>query len=284
MIKTSIYKKAQVGTNPLVVIIITLVVFIVLVTFYTGAFEIFDKTTVEQKCRLSVLAQQVKMYGNGLIALKCPRKEIKITDQEANVKYNTKNSEWKQAEKFKESVLKDEKQLYKIVADEMADCWYKMGEGGLNVFNENYFFGNDKLINDLFRHPCLICSQITFDIRTEKNENLGTGKDIKDYLKRYNYTRYGNNIKYYDYINREYPELINLFPHYFWIDSDSSIFIKDDMQINTEDNYVIFFKAFKIPITDKKVREAVGKDESDHYYMFFSEPEKMLDVCEILVN
>jgi hypothetical protein len=283
-----IKKRGAIETSTLTKIILAMVFFVVIVIFFSNALGLLDKTTADQKCRITVFAQQLKPTGTSLISLSCPRHNLKVSDSGIQIQEKDK---WKPVTAFEKPLAKDTKQFYKLAADEMADCWNKMGEGKVNVFNKDFTTHN------YYRLTCLICSNIQFN--RSPDLPLGTTDDFVKYLKENYYTKNGKNATYYNYMLMEYAAQQNakFNPLDFYIQAEKSIHIygfDTDKNLNTKDNYIIFFKAIKFSQTADLIGDLFKKlseDEKksfmrydDAYYIFFAKPETVPKVCEILIN
>jgi hypothetical protein len=281
-----IKKRGALETSSLTKIILALAFFVVVVIFFSNALNLFGKAADDQKCRLTVLAQQLKPTGTSLISLSCPRHNLNVSENGVRILQNDK---WKPMTVFETPLAKDPKQFYKLAADEMADCWYKMGEGKVNVFNKDFGTG-------YYRNTCIICSSINFD--RSPDLPLGTIDDFKKYLENNYYTKNGKNVKYYDYMLMQYPSQLSPSLIDLYIKADNSIYIHGfdtDKNLNTKDSYVIFFKALKFTKVSEEfgdMAEKITSDDekksflrfNDNYYIFFAKPEEVAKKCGILIN
>jgi len=161
-------KKAELSTQQIVLIIILITSFIVIL-FFLFRLSIGEKSE-EQLCHNSVL-QKASVFSDA--PLQCYRNYVCITKDgscEGLIK----------PEKIK---VKSSDEVYKALADEMADCWWMFGEGKVD------YVGNDFTKNNY----CSICSQIYFDDSLESLEGVENKKiskdEIYDYLTKGNYSK-----------------------------------------------------------------------------------------------
>jgi len=64
-------------------------------------------------------------------------------------------------------------EVYGVLADEMANCWWQFGEGKVNYVGDDFF-------SDLY---CSICSQISLDDSLENVEGFEGGIDEREFYK-----------------------------------------------------------------------------------------------------
>ena len=173
--------KRSMGYSTLAIIILLLVLAYVLLTNTNTFAGILKKGGDIEVCRLSVLAQaSVKLAGQSPLSLKCPRREIKLFNDKVEI--NGKKEAKYEFKKLDDNIVN------KIVAEELRLCWYKMGEGEVNVFQQAYVTEIDTV--------CLICSEISFDQKLENKQFQG----LVDYLK--GNKMHETDIYYFDYLIR----------------------------------------------------------------------------------
>jgi hypothetical protein len=136
-------------------------------------------------CRNSVLMRGTSSTSSDALPLKCSREYICITKDgkcEGMVK----------PEKIK---VKTEEEIYAVLAEKMADCWWMFGEGKVDYIGKDFFFKENY---------CSICSQILFDKSLKEIRGLESGRISKDKL--YDYLSktkiLDKNITYLEYIFR----------------------------------------------------------------------------------
>ena len=145
-------------TQQFALMVILVIAAIVLLSTTIGFVTIFKAKSDIEVCRLSVLAQaQTKKFGpidlpSSIISLDCPRRHVEFFNNKVEI-------DGKKSKDYKFGELKEEN-VNKVIADELASCWYKMGEGIINVFEQEVIVGRD--------YVCLICAEKDFDKKTEK--------------------------------------------------------------------------------------------------------------------
>jgi hypothetical protein len=194
-------KKSQ--HKELVFIILIVIVLIALLFFIRNLFPVLDNVVSDEVCRMSAVGNvKTKILGQEIMQLNCPRKIIYF--EKEGYKFYYASNEIKDLEKIDyykrfDSKIEDEKlkeEFYKLVADEMANCWYKLGEGDLNFFKG--------LVKGRVTEKagCIFCSEII------NINNVDFNKDEFIYfLKNNKYTKYGINSTYYDYLHIDYGSI-----------------------------------------------------------------------------
>lgn len=155
---------------PIVVMLILFVMIsLILISFFYPAL-LFGKERADiEACRLSVLATS-KMTFEGIretlgFQLNCPAHEVEIK-------------------------LTDSNKISKQIANEMYDCWYKMGNGKVNPFPKGFFEIESKKF-------CVICSEIKFSDKTKR-----TVTEIPNFVHYLIDTTIPNSdLSYYDYLS-----------------------------------------------------------------------------------
>ncbi|MBN2457973.1 hypothetical protein JXB31_02470 [Candidatus Woesearchaeota archaeon] len=280
-------KRGQAGTSTLNKVILTVIVLLVLVSFFSGALKIFEKTVSDEQCRLSVLAQSKDVFGLKIVTLNCPRHNIKVTEKDAKIR-NAKGN-YDTYISFNTLLTKEPEQFYKLVANEMADCWFKMGEGMVDVFDQDVLMKN--------RATCLICSHISFDVDAgAKGIDLGSSDGFLEYLNTHNYTKNSYDVNYSKYMLMDYPAQFAGALTQLYYSADKSIYIHgfdNNTQLSTNDEYVVFFKAMKYSKANEQFgnmfKAIINNDDNfmrmeDTYFIFFARPENVPEVCSVLVN
>ena len=172
-------KKGELTTQQIVMLIIAITSFLVLIFF----FDLLDfgEETEAELCRNSVVMKGGSIVSSEAVTLNCHRKYLCITfDGTCEGMTDPK------VEK-----VKTEKEIYNILANEMADCWWMFGEGKVD------YVGKDLTKNNY----CSICSQIVFDDSLDEIEGIDweISKDkLYDYLSTKNMSN--NKITYSEYI------------------------------------------------------------------------------------
>jgi hypothetical protein len=143
------YKRAELTTQQIVLLIILLVSFAVLLFFI---YQLnFQELSEKQICQNSI---QVKSKTSFFSEIDCKTNYICISGGDSCSNFNAKTS-------IKIDLsAKDggKEQIMKVIADEMADCWWMFGEGKLD-----YVGGIDTP-----GYRCAICSTIEFDEKIQE--------------------------------------------------------------------------------------------------------------------
>jgi len=129
----------------------------------------------------------------------------------------------------------DKEKIKRIIADQMYDCWWMLGEGKYDFFP---WTTSHKLGYGLTASPCMICSVIKFEGQAKNIENI----DIVDYL--VTHIVPGKNETYADYFlgqeNTVLPAELNV------------------NNISTDKDYAILFMGIK----GQEVMNTLKKDAS----------------------
>ncbi len=175
-----------IAEKELLYLLIGIAIFLVLVFFGMKIYEYMTSKGDVEGCRLSVLAaSQTRLAGQTPIDLDCPRKTILFSEDKYTV--DGKNKDY--------STDDYTTNIKNVFAREMAECWYKTGQGYVNVFEENVVSN---------QNACLVCAQIHFE--DQPSGDIGT---VLDYIKE---TKMSANVEqmgdttYYNYINRDWKQ------------------------------------------------------------------------------
>ncbi len=198
----------------LVKMIITIGVLVPLVLFYTNTAGIFYEKTPVEACRMSTLAHS---YGHSMtipqISLDCPRKYVHIDNEGYKVYYADElpiqeMDRWTYKEQFREEPSRED--IYEIIAENLAECWYKMHEGNVDIFR------GTKTTDKTW---CLTCAKITFSKDLEVEGGLGKAGDFYAFTQNEETTKRGKNTKYAEYLSLgdKIPEKIRRFDVWSYI-------------------------------------------------------------------
>ena len=214
-------KKAQMSY--VVGIILILLAFFIIWGIAGKVLEIMGQSGKDAACTASAqISSKTKIAGIETISLNCPLNLIEITNEDlsaginkarkdlAKIYEHNKENPTKQIQlnyfqnsqddttKLKEYAL-DEK-----IGEEMRKCWYKLGEGKLDLFNSWYGFQDKKPWRDLIpgigenKIPitCVVCSRIKFDDKIK--EIYPSVSSINEWLKISTVPK--RDVTYYDYL------------------------------------------------------------------------------------
>jgi len=168
------------STEQIVLLIILLVSFAIILFFL---FRLnLGKTTDQETCHNSVATRGSGVLpSKNIVPLNCKTQYICISKDGTCAEMTSP-----QIEK-----VKTKEEVYSILANQMADCWWMFGEGKIN-------YVPDGAIGNLY---CSICSQISFD----KSINFFPKgeidkKEFYTYLSRTNVS--GKDISYLEYLTK----------------------------------------------------------------------------------
>src|SRR3989338_1705019 len=185
-------KKGEVEAQKVTMGLLILVMIVLVLAFFSA--RVFDWMTSKgdvESCRLSVVASgkiSDVSLGISTLDLECPRKTIVLSPESYTVDESEKDYASEDEEDYSENV----KQVF---ADEMRECWYKMGEGEIDMFDDNIVYGFDDI--------CIVCNHIEFENPSE--ESVG---NLAMYIQETTIplsVQQQEGITYYDYIYRQYP-------------------------------------------------------------------------------
>lgn len=260
--------------------------FVVLAILFHHFFILIYGETPENICRMSVISHaKTQAAGSPTMNIKCPRKFIVIDNEGYKTYYADElpidKEKLKYRQEFKEGSKKE--QIYKLMADEMAKCWYKMGEGNLDVFSEDWFF---------IKNTCVVCAEIGFSKDFEGD--LGTISEFQEYLENNKFTKYNMEKNYFDYLYKKYPASFSINALLYYSEEDSLEFLADEKdEITTDNNYFISFKGYKFTKVTAGVnyfgKKLSGKEldrvfPNDRYFVFFGGQYDTVDSCGMMVN
>lgn len=157
--------RGEMTTQQIVTLIILITSFAVIL-FFLGRLALGEEADKEL-CRNSVLTRAASIIPTDSIPLDCKRSYVCITKDGS-------------CEKMHKPILKevsDNHDVYQILAEELADCWWMFGEGKIDYIGDEMLPGLN----------CALCSQIAFD------------NSVKDIFKDGSFSK----EDFYDYMNRE---------------------------------------------------------------------------------
>lgn len=156
-------RRGEITTTQLVTIIILIASFSVILFFIfrLNLGEITDK----EICHNSVLARGSSILPSESIPLNCRRNYLCLTS-DGSCETLTKP--------IKEKVDAKE-EVYNILAEEMANCWWMFGQGEVNYVGDDFF---EKLY-------CSICTQVAFDdsLKEKFTERTIDKEDLYVYMR-----------------------------------------------------------------------------------------------------
>jgi len=153
-------KKGEMTTQQIVILIVLIISFVVILYFL---FRLnIGETSEKEICHNSVVMKGNPVLSKGDVSLNCQRTYVCLTkDGSCDSMTNP----------YIEKVSTPE-EVYGVLADEMADCWWMFGEGKVD-------YVKDKA---LVRNYCSICTQLGFDDSLKEIEEFDSGEISKDEL------------------------------------------------------------------------------------------------------
>jgi hypothetical protein len=145
--------RGEISTEQIVLLIILLVSFIIILFLLFGLN--LGKESDSEICHNSVAMRGASPAVKDSVPLKCSRTYVCLT-KDGSCEKMTKPE-------IKKVTTKEE--VYHVLAEEMANCWWMFGEGKVD------YIGKDFFIRDNY---CSICSQIAFDNSLKDIEGVGT--------------------------------------------------------------------------------------------------------------
>ena len=144
-----IEKKGEITTQQIVLLIILIVSFIVILLLIVG-FDFFAQSDKEI-CHNSVVMRGTKL-PDAVTPLDCSREYICISEDGSCEKM------------IKPDVIKvkTKEEVYSVLAEKMADCWWMFGEGKINYVDPAWKKKN----------YCSICTQLVLDNSLENLEGI----------------------------------------------------------------------------------------------------------------
>lgn len=173
-------RKGEMTTEQIVILIVLIASFAVIL-FFIFRLNLFSENS-DNICHNSVVARGnvAKLSGttSNSIPLDCERSYICITSDKV----------CPNMQKPIVIKVKNKEDVYRALAEEMADCWWMFGEGKINYVGADMF---DKLY-------CSICDQIVFDVSVKKifDSNNFSRDELYDYLVKNNVS---SGISYSEY-------------------------------------------------------------------------------------
>ena len=276
--------KKGIGFYTLAVLLILLAILLIFLPFTSTLVAMLKKGGDIEACRLSVLAQaQTKLGGSSPVSLKCDRRQVKFYNNKIEI--NGKKDPKYDFKQLDSSVVN------KAVAEELRLCWYMMGEGELNVFQQQ--LSEATIVAFTGENVCNICSEISFDKSVDRTKQF-TG--LVDYLK-------GNKIPnqdayYFDYLIKSQRNKYLLwgivpwtqYTPWSWGTTDKiSDNLEEDLkkyqeagtytEFNPDERYIIYFLAWKPSWLKEKLHSSTSA-----YYIGLASPGKVVSGCRMLVN
>jgi hypothetical protein len=239
-------KKGVVMTT-VVLLILLLLSFAALAGWIYQMKQQIDEAGDVEGCRLSVVAAATThMLSDTFVDIDCPRIQVTVEEEDVVTK-----------DEFRPDLIK------KAVADELKNCWFKMGRGTLNGFNNN-IIGNIKQDDD---YACVVCSSIGFEgavmARTLKETGSHTIGGFETFLETEPISSTSTQT-YSDYLSLQRSHVVRVYPFFFKEVSGTDELVVMD-EIDTTSRYHIFYVVHKASTSDsllKGITDFLGIGES----------------------
>ncbi len=177
--KMKLGKKGELSTQQIVLLIILIASFIIIL-FFLFRLNPGNETDLEA-CHQSVVMKGNPAIPADSIPLKCKTKYLCIS----------KDGTCEGLTKPVLEKVKTKEEVYDVLAQEMADCWWMFGEGNIN------YVGKDMQ----HKFYCSLCTQFILDDSLNEIEGINRGvseKDFYEYLERKKMV--AENISYLEYL------------------------------------------------------------------------------------
>ncbi len=187
-------KKGELTTQQIVLLIILIMSFVVILYFLIGLN--IGETSEKEICHNSVVMKGNPILSKGDLSLNCKRTYVCLT----------KDGSCEQMTNPNIRKVEGKSEVYRVLADEMADCWWMFGEGKVDYVGNKAREAN----------YCSICSQLAFDDSMQEIEELDSGEISQD--------------EFYEYLaNTPMSEERETYSEYFFGTNDISK-IKQEVQ------------------------------------------------------
>ncbi len=218
-------KKGEVEAQKVTVSLLVLIIIVLFLAFFSArVFEFMTSKGDIESCRLSVVASgkisDVSM-GISTLDLECPRKNIVFSPDSYTIDEGERDYASENEEDYSDNV----KQVF---ADEMRECWYKMGEGEVDLFSN--VAGTST--------QCIVCSTLSFENPPETD--IG---NLMTYIQETTIpvsVQTQEQITYYDYLYREAGEGA------LGMELSPRLYISDDGEISTKNPYSVIFYRIQV--------------------------------------
>ncbi len=254
-------KKGMGGQEALLIVILAVVVLLVFWPISKSFASLLKKDAEIEECRLSVLSHSSSI-GKKAVPLKCPRREVILSEKKIKI-----NNEVETKYSFKKL---DDETVNKLVAEELRKCWYKMGEGKINVFNNNLLAGNKRV--------CILCASIKFDSSVTQSRFTG----IEEYL---NNKIPKSDITYSDYLIREQSKFflggvaLPFAKYYTKTGTQSTSRVDPETVLDKDKEYFIYFLGIQ---PSELAEETQAIDPL--YFIGLGSATEIYEQCEVLAN
>jgi len=187
-----INKKGEFTVSWIVTIILVILGFIFLLVFFYNTIDV--RTLDSEVCHESVvLRATMPALAQSYLPLKCKTNKICITS--GNILSRGSCNDFKGEKSISTVKVNSLKDIEKIYAQEILNCWTMMGEGKLSLFHdsiERYAIGT-------LPSNCVICTRIAFDNESLIKNGINLSNiDVRAYMARYKVPN--TDLTYFEYI------------------------------------------------------------------------------------
>jgi hypothetical protein len=263
----------------IVVLIIFIIGIIILVPFSNTLAGFIYGSAEDRACQISVLkhasVRDITILKTTGPAIECKRKHITFFDDHVELNGKTMSVYEGRTDESRVSSFKSLNSdiVNFVLAEELYSCWKRMGRGEIHVFNVNFLLNSADGLFTLHSNPCLVCAEIEFKDVTKGKKFTG----LEQYLKSTKIEhKDAEGERYYDYLKS-----MIFVKEVGWIDYGKYPSFGDDtvFEFNSEENYMIYFKAFKT------TRFADLTDAEEHMYsVHINDLKNVVGSCSILYN
>ena len=203
--------------------------------------------------------------GLGVSKIDCPRSKVVFYDDKVTIND-------KEVEEFSK-LTNDLVNSY--VAEELRKCWYKTGEGELDIFKYE-----GVVVPETYT-VCLVCSEIIFD----KEAKQGSYDGLIEYLNGNELSLKGEaeKISYFDYLVRKQRNLYLLYGKIPWTQwapwSYGTTNKISEEGFDVKNKYYIYYMAWKPTWLNEKIKAFTSAQ-----YIGLGTIEKLSTDCSYLYN
>ena len=163
-------KKAEMSSKMLITIILLVVGFVIILLVYS--LLDWKGLTDSEICHQSVVMRGTLPGTFGIqsvVPLTCKTDKICVRGSKFFGKGSCENN-FGEEERVRSADVKELRDVEKLIADEIVNCWSMMGKGEVSLFPEGWkeYFGVPGGIHS----SCVICSRIAFDTKTLNEKGI----------------------------------------------------------------------------------------------------------------
>jgi len=220
-------KKGEINFTVLFTVIFLIIgLLIILFLYYEFNWKgEIDKNTCHQSVILKASMPTVESRSLVDLPLRCKTDKICITTKLFGGKCDGFIGETNVATKVVSSKPEEQaKEINRIIADNLYDCWSMMGEGKINIFSREF---------SLKKYPsrCVVCARIDFDNELKAKNTVGAISGLSTFLK--TQKPEGGSLTYSEFLtgfngSRPYNPELDAIPDTYKLEQQSIIFQEFD--------------------------------------------------------